>query len=153
MCCHSISKDQELMKTCLQPALWDQLTTTAMQSIQTHQRHWDSFNCKAEFGSRVAMACYRRHPTSIGTPCEDPKNAKSISYTGRASALSSIDREHDTLATPNIFKCMDLCMIVCIFCSWNNVYNFHNIHNCNMMWHNCDITWNKASLLQEVNPD
>ena len=56
-------------------------------------------HCKAEFGSRVAMACHRRHPTSIGTPCEDPKNAKSISYTGRASVLSSIVREHDTLGT------------------------------------------------------
>ena len=109
-------------------------------------------NCKAEFGSRVAMACHRRHPTSIGTPCEDPKNAKSISYTGRASVLSSIVREHDTLGTPNIFKCVDLC-IVCIFFAWNNVYNYHNIYNCNIMWHNCDITWNKVSLLQGENPD
>ncbi len=57
-------------------------------------------NCKAEFGSRVAMACHSRHPTSIGTPCEDPKDAKSISlaYTGRASVLSSIVREHDTVS-------------------------------------------------------
>ena len=28
--------------------------------------------CRGEFGSRVAMACHRRHPASIGTPGEDP---------------------------------------------------------------------------------
>jgi hypothetical protein len=30
-------------------------------------------HCRGEFGSRVAMACHRRHPASIGTPSEDPK--------------------------------------------------------------------------------
>jgi hypothetical protein len=56
-----------------------------------------------EFGSRVAMACHRRHPASIGTPGEDLKSAKPISNTGRANVSSSIVREHATLGTLNLF--------------------------------------------------
>jgi len=35
--------------------------------------------CRGELGSRAGMDCHRRHPNSIGTPCADPMNSKSMS--------------------------------------------------------------------------
>ena len=77
-------------------------------------------HCRGEFGSRVAMACHRRHPASIGTPGEDPKSAKPISNTGRANVSSSSVREHATLGTLILFQYIELCslsiFVSCLIC-------------------------------------
>ncbi len=52
-------------------------------------------HCAGEFGSRRAMDCHRRHATSNGTPCADPNNSKSLSFTGRADMSTGILRQHD----------------------------------------------------------
>jgi len=59
-------------------------------------------HCISEFASRPAMDCHRRHPNSVGTPCADPNNSKSMSFTARASVSSSILRQHDTLGAAAI---------------------------------------------------
>jgi hypothetical protein len=54
--------------------------------------------CRGEFGSRVALDCHRRHENSIGTPCADPENHKSMSFTERGGrSFAGVVREHDTL--------------------------------------------------------
>ncbi len=51
-------------------------------------------NCSGEFSSRTAMDCHRRHQTSIGTPCEDPEQYQSLSFTPRADLSTGILRHH-----------------------------------------------------------
>jgi hypothetical protein len=58
--------------------------------------------CGGEFGSRAGMDCHRRHKSSVGTPCADPMNSKSISFTGRADQSGGILRQHDTLGATHI---------------------------------------------------
>ena len=58
--------------------------------------------CGGEFGSRAGMDCHRRHNSSVGTPCADPMNSKSISFTGRADQSGGIPRQHDTLGATHI---------------------------------------------------
>ena len=54
--------------------------------------------CRGEFGSRVALDCHRRHINSTGTPCADPDNHKSMSFTERGGhSIAGVLREHDTL--------------------------------------------------------
>ena len=53
-------------------------------------------HCTSEFDSKTGMDCHRRHPTSQGTPCADPENSKSLSFTGR------VLRQHDTLGATAI---------------------------------------------------
>ncbi len=40
--------------------------------------------CNAEFASRRAADCHRRHPASCGTACADPSNMRSLSLTARS---------------------------------------------------------------------
>jgi len=54
-------------------------------------------NCGGEFGSRAGMDCHRRHRNSIGTPCADPLNSKSMSLTQRGDSYTGNLRLHDTL--------------------------------------------------------
>ena len=53
--------------------------------------------CGGEFGSRAGMDCHRRHHNSIGTPCADPMNSKSMSLTRRGDAYTGTLRLHGTL--------------------------------------------------------
>ena len=84
-------------------------------------------HCFSEFDSRTGMDCHRRHPTSLGTPCADPHNSKSLSFTARANVASSFLRQHDTLGTTGIPAhcthtlhvyivplCVMMCDITCI---------------------------------------
>ena len=84
-------------------------------------------HCSSEFDSRTGMDCHRRHPTSLGTPCADPHNSKSLSFTARANVASSFLRQHDTLGTTGIPAhcthtlhvyivplCVMMCDITCI---------------------------------------
>ena len=59
-------------------------------------------HCTSEFDSKTGMDCHRRHPTSQGTPCADPENSKSLSFSGRANVASSLLRQHDTLGATAI---------------------------------------------------
>jgi hypothetical protein len=54
-------------------------------------------NCRNEFDSRHAVDCHRRHIMSVGTPCADPRNHKSMSMTDRVDQAVGILRHHDTL--------------------------------------------------------
>jgi hypothetical protein len=68
--------------------------------------------CTSEFDSKTGMDCHRRHPTSLGTPCADPENSKSMSFTARANVASSILRQHDTLgATAIPAHCMFILLL------------------------------------------
>ena len=51
-------------------------------------------NCSGEFSSRTAMDCHRRYQTSIGTPCADPEQYQSLSFTPRADLSTGILRHH-----------------------------------------------------------
>jgi hypothetical protein len=53
--------------------------------------------CGGEFESRTGMDCHRRHRNSIGTPCADPMNSKSMSLTQRGDSYTGNLRLHDTL--------------------------------------------------------
>ena len=54
-------------------------------------------HCRNEFDSRHAMDIHRRHSSSFGTPCADPRNHKSMSFTERGDQAAGILRQHDTL--------------------------------------------------------
>ena len=65
--------------------------------------------CTSEFDSKTGMDW---HPTSLGTPCADPENSKSMSFTARANVASSILRQHDTLgATAIPAHCMFILLL------------------------------------------
>ena len=58
------------------------------------------FKCvefRGEFDSRHAIDVHRRHIASVGTPCADPRNHKSMSMTERGDQAAEILRQHDTL--------------------------------------------------------
>ena len=55
-------------------------------------------HCRSEFDSRIGMDTHRRHSASVGTPCADPRNSKSMSLTARGGySFAGILRQHDTL--------------------------------------------------------
>jgi hypothetical protein len=55
-------------------------------------------HCRNEFDSRHAIDIHRRHSLSVGTPCADPRNHKSMSWTERGdNSFAGILRQHDTL--------------------------------------------------------
>ena len=91
--------EQNLSLACImRPAVGDNpAAKNAPQGLGYRCAH-----CNSEFASRPAMDCHRRHPTSVGTPCADPTNSKSMSFTARASVSSSILRQHDTLGAAAI---------------------------------------------------
>ncbi len=53
--------------------------------------------CGGEFGSRAGMDSHRRHRNSIGTPCADPMNSKSMPLTQRGDTYTGTLSLHDTL--------------------------------------------------------
>ncbi len=59
--------------------------------------------CGGEFGSLAGMDCHRRHRNSIGTPCADPINCKSMSLTQRGDMYTGTLRLHDTLEVWTIY--------------------------------------------------
>ncbi len=67
--------------------------------------------CRGEFGSREGMDCHRQHPNSIGTPCADPMNSKSMSLTQREDSYTGTLRIHDTLGVYPYMHQLDLVMI------------------------------------------
>ena len=54
-------------------------------------------HCRNEFDSRHAMDIHRRHSSSFGTPCADPRNHMSISFTERGDQAARIILQQDTL--------------------------------------------------------
>jgi hypothetical protein len=59
-------------------------------------------NCSSEFESRAGIAQHRRSRYSFGTPCADPRNTKSMSWTARGDHSAGILRQHDTLGVFSI---------------------------------------------------
>jgi hypothetical protein len=54
-------------------------------------------HCRNEFDSQHAIDVHRRHIMSVGTPCADPRNHKSMSMTYQVDQATGILRQHDTL--------------------------------------------------------
>ncbi len=66
--------------------------------------------CRGEFDSRHAIDVHRRHIASVGTPCADPRNHKSMSMTERDDQAAGILRQHDTLGVlpiPHVLFCSE----------------------------------------------
>ena len=66
--------------------------------------------CRGEFDSRHAIDVHRRHIASVGTPCADPRNHKSMSMTERDDQAAGILRQHDTLGVlpiPPVLFCSE----------------------------------------------
>jgi hypothetical protein len=66
--------------------------------------------CRGEFDSRHAIDVHRRHIASVGTPCADPRNHKSMSMTKRDDQAAGILRQHDTLGVlpiPPVLFCSE----------------------------------------------
>ena len=60
-------------------------------------------HCSSEFGSRAGMDVHSRHSSSVGTPCADPRNSKSMSFTGRGDhSFAGILCQHDILGVKHI---------------------------------------------------
>ena len=74
-------------------------------------------NCRNEFESRHAIDVHRRHPFSVGTPCADPRNHKSMSMTDRVDQAVGMLRHHDTLG---VLCCPPLMFVLLITCSHAN---------------------------------
>jgi hypothetical protein len=99
--------------------------------------------CGGEFGSRTGMDCHRRHCNSIGTPCADPMNSKSMSLTQRGG---SYNEEIPLLKSSPSWHPRCVCTfdlphhaqtLVCHFAtrtlwhhnSCHNVYKLNNVHS------------------------
>jgi hypothetical protein len=67
--------------------------------------------CGGEFGSRAGMDSHRRHRFSIGTPCADPMNSKSMSLTHGGDTNTGTLRLHDTLG---VCAYMHFCRYSCL---------------------------------------
>jgi hypothetical protein len=79
--------------------------------------------CRSEFGSRAGMDVHRRHSSSVGTPCADPRNSKSMSFTARGDhSFAGILRQHDTLGVLPIPAF--LCLSVSVPCSLHAHFNY-----------------------------
>ena len=96
--------------------------------------------CGGEFGSRVGMDIHCRHQNSIGTPCADPMNSKSMSLTQRGDTYTGTLRLHDTLGVcaymhffgfPVYYVCTLPHPVSC-----NNVYKVNNGNNSVIIVHN-----------------
>jgi hypothetical protein len=90
--------------------------------------------CGGEFGSRAGIDCHRRHRNSIGTPCADPMNSKSMSLTQRGDMYTVNLRLHDTLGVCSLVLPRHVQTLFCHFAtrtlphqnSCNNVYKVNN---------------------------
>jgi hypothetical protein len=81
--------------------------------------------CGGEFGSRTGMDCHRRHRNSIGTPCADPMNSKSMSLTQRGDSYTGSLRLHDILGVCT-FVCHHAQTLCCHFADF--VLTFCHTH-------------------------
>jgi hypothetical protein len=96
--------------------------------------------CGGEFGSLAGMDCHSRHPDSIGTPCADPMNSKSMLLTQRGDSYTGTLRIHDTLGVcPYMhffcFPVYPVCTLPHPF-PCNNEYKVNNGNNIGIIVHN-----------------
>jgi hypothetical protein len=88
----------------------DWATGRKLQQVESHSQHasrcrkretrslgFKCAHCQNEYEMRGAMDQHRRHRSSVGTPCADPANSKSISFTARGDHSAGILRQHDIL--------------------------------------------------------
>jgi hypothetical protein len=100
--------------------------------------------CGGEFGSRAGMDCHRRHRNSIGTPCADPMNSKSMKLTQRGDSYTGNLRLHYTLGVCALVLPHQVQTLFCHFAtrtlphqvSCNNVYKVNNGNNSVIIVHN-----------------
>ena len=81
-------------------------------------------------GSRAGMDCHRRHRNSIGTPCADPMNSKSMSLTQRGDTYTGTLRLHDT---HGVCAYMHFSLVSRILCLHFATVSCHNMYNCVIM--------------------
>ena len=93
--------------------------------------------CKSEFESLHSMDIHRRHSSLVGTPCADPSNSKSISFTERGDQFAGSLRQHDTLGV----------LPMPAFCCFENAHftyreKCNNCNNCNKIHNRVIIAYN-----------
>jgi hypothetical protein len=114
---------------------------TARQDVNSNAPQALGFrciHCRGEFGSQAAMACPRRHPASIGTPCEDPNQVHIICRMCQCVIFHCSGTWY-----PRCTQFISIHGFIYFQYFLLNVYKYHIRHNYDIVWHNCDITWNK----------
>ncbi len=71
--------------------------------------------CGGEFGSRAAIDCHRRHRNSIGTPCANSMNSKSMALTQRGDSYTGNHRLHGTLGVCTLVLPHHVQTLICHF--------------------------------------
>lgn len=105
--------------------------------------------CGAEFGSRAGMDIHRRHRSSLGTPCADPMNSKSMSLTQRGDKYTGTLRQHDTHGVCAYSSFGSLFFTLPPQVPSDNVYNVHTTNNSVIIVHNVK----QSELFCRVEPD
>ena len=75
--------------------------------------------CGGDFGSRAGINCHRQHHNSIGTPCADPMNSKSMSLTQRGDSYTGNLRVHDTVGECTCVHVVLPHHVQTLFCHYN----------------------------------
>ena len=75
--------------------------------------------CGGEFGSRAGIDSHRRHRNSIGTPCADPMNSKSMSLTQRGDSYTGNLRVHNTVGECTCVHVVLPHHVQTLFCHYN----------------------------------
>ena len=63
--------------------------------------------CKGEYRTQRAFDCHRRHQAYVHTPCADPRNQRSVTFTERADLSTGILQEYAVSYFGNI--CHNAC--------------------------------------------
>ena len=77
--------------------------------------------CKGEYRTQRAYDCHRQHPANLHTPCADPRNQRSVTFTERADLSTGMLQEHA------VSFCGNICHNACHLCSngINHAWHFH----------------------------
>ena len=78
-------------------------------------------HCKGEYRTQRAYDCHRRHQAYVHTPCADPRNQRSVTFTERADLSTGILQEHAVSYFGNI--CHNACHLCCN--GINHAWHFH----------------------------
>ena len=68
-------------------------------------------HCKGEYRTQRAYDCHRQYPRTLHTPCADPQNQSSVTFTERADLSTGILQEHAVSYFGNI--CHNACHLCC----------------------------------------
>ncbi len=92
--------------------------------------------CGGEFGSWAGMDTHRRHRSSLGTPCADPMNSKSMSLTQRGDSYTGTMRQHDALGVCTYSSFGSAFVALPYRVPGVNLFDVHNANNSVIIVHN-----------------